>query len=45
MICEYFAGAVDAVQRVEHEPYCVSSSRLEVRKILVLHSVIILNYC
>ncbi|XP_027845720.2 uncharacterized protein LOC114126045 isoform X3 [Aphis gossypii] len=29
MICEYFAGAVDAVQRVEQEPYCVSTSRLE----------------
>jgi len=36
MICEDFAGAVDAVQRVEREPCCVSSRRLEVRKVLVL---------
>jgi len=33
MICEYFAGAVDAVQRVEREPYCISTNRLEVSKL------------
>lgn len=30
MICEYFAGSVNAIQQVECEPYCVSPNRIQV---------------
>lgn len=38
MICEYFAGAVNAVLKVEREPLCVSANRIEVSNVtLVIH--------
>lgn len=32
MICDYFAEAIDAANRIGQEKYCLSASRLEVSK-------------